>query len=83
MHRLIALSAADGVDLVGEADVVAVDLVGVDADDGSWMSHQLLYRRTLSTHLLTVYLVHVCNLLCIAAEPNDIVVELRQIRRCR
>jgi hypothetical protein len=39
VYRLVALSATDGVDFVGEADVVAVYFVGVDADDGSWMRH--------------------------------------------
>lgn len=83
MYRLVALSATDGVDFVGEADVVAVDFVGVNADDGSWMRHQLLYNCTMSACLLTVHLVHARDLLCIAAEPNDIVVELRQVCRCR
>lgn len=85
MYRLVALSATDGVDFVSEADVVAVDFVGVDTDDWSWMRHQLLclYWRTISACLLTVHLVHARDLLCIAAEPNDIVVEFRQVRRCR
>ena len=35
MDRLVTFSASDCIYVVGEGDVVAVDFVGVDADNGA------------------------------------------------
>jgi hypothetical protein len=57
--RLIALAASYGVNLVGERDVCAVYLVGVDAHDRAW--------RKSATHSLPalVCLIDLPYLSCI------------------
>lgn len=79
MHRLIAPSSSDSVNLIRESDIVAVYLVRVNAHYRTY-SISLILDSSLSKSqdddMLTVSFVHLPDLLSIATKFHYIIVKL-------
>jgi len=79
VHRLIAPSSSDSVNLIRESDIVAVYLVRVNAHYRTY-SISLILDSSLSKSqdddMLTVSFVHLPDLLSIATKFHYIIVKL-------
>jgi hypothetical protein len=79
VHRLIALSSSDSVNLIRESDIVAVYLVRVDAHYRTYSTSLILdssFSKSQDDDMLTVSFVHLPDLLSIATKFHYIIVKL-------
>lgn len=80
MHRLVALSPSDGVNLIRESHIVAVHLVRVNAHHRTYFANLTSDSSDFKMQdddMLTISFVHLPDLLSVATEFHYIIVKLR------